>query len=161
MALPAAAATSAGAPVATTRPPGVAAARAEVDDPVGGGDGVEVVLDQHDRVAGVDEPVQLAQQQRDVGRVQPGGGLVEQVERVPAPGPLQLGGELDPLGLAAGELGGRLAEPQVAQPDLAQRLEAARGGRDVGEERAASSTVMPSTSAIVLPRSVISSVSAL
>ena len=72
------------------------------------GDGVQVVLDEHDGVAGVDQPVQLAQQQRDVGRVQAGGGLVEEVERVPAPGPLQLGRELDPLRLAAAELGGRL-----------------------------------------------------
>ena len=64
---------------------------------------VEVVLDHDDRVAGVDEPVQLAQQQRDVGGVQPGRRLVEQVERVAAAGPLQLGGELDALRLAAAD----------------------------------------------------------
>ena len=50
---------------------GVAATRPEVDDPVGRGDRVEVVLDEHHRVAGVDQAVQLAQQQRDVRRVQP------------------------------------------------------------------------------------------
>ncbi len=92
-----------------------------------GGDRVEVVLDQDDGVAGVDQPVQLAQQQGDVGRVQAGRRLVEQVERVAAPGPLQLGRQLDALRLAAAELGRRLAEPQVAQPDVAQRLQAARG----------------------------------
>ena len=113
----------------------VSAARAEVDDPVGGGDRVEVVLDQDHRVAGVDEPVQLAQQQRGVRGVQARGRLVEQVERVAAAGPLQLGGELDALGLAAAELGRRLAQPQVAQPHVAQRLQAARGGGHVGEER--------------------------
>ena len=39
----------------------------------------------------------------------------------PALDSLQLGGELDALGLAAGELGGRLAEPQIAQAHFAQR----------------------------------------
>ena len=89
----------------------VAATRAEVDDPVGGGDRVEVVLDQDDGVAGVDEPVQLTQQERGVRGVQSRGRLVEQVERVTAAGPLQLGGELDALRLPAAELGGRLPEP--------------------------------------------------
>ena len=82
----------------------------------------------------VDEPVQLAQQQLDVGRVQPGRRLVEQVERVTATAALQLGRELDALRLAAGQLGRRLAESQVAEPDLAQRLEAAHRRRHVGEE---------------------------
>ena len=39
------------------------------------------MLDDHDRVAGVDEPVQRADQHRDVRGVQPGRRLVEQVER--------------------------------------------------------------------------------
>ena len=62
----------------------VAPARAQVDDPVGTGDDVHVVLDDDDRVAGIDQPVQLAHEQLDVGGVQPGGRLVEQVERVAA-----------------------------------------------------------------------------
>jgi hypothetical protein len=69
----------------------------EVDDPVRGGDAVEVVLHEDDGVASVDEAVQPAQQQRGVGGVQPRGRLVEQVERVAAVRPLQLGGELDAL----------------------------------------------------------------
>ena len=48
----------------------IATARTEVDDPVGGGDRVEVVLDEDDGVAGLDEQVQLSQQQGDVGRVE-------------------------------------------------------------------------------------------
>lgn len=50
----------------------------------------------------------------------PGGGLVEEVAGVPAADLLQLGCQLDALGLAAGELGGGLPEPQIAEPDLAQ-----------------------------------------
>ena len=58
-----------------------AAFGAEVDDPVGRLDDVEIVLDHQHRVAGVDEVVQHLQQQLDVGEVQAGRRLVEQVER--------------------------------------------------------------------------------
>ena len=92
-----------------------------------------VVLGHDDGVTRVDQAVQLSVEQIDVGGMQSGGGLVEDVEGVPAPGPLQLGRQLDALGLAAGELGRGLPEPQVAQPDLLQRRQAAGGGRDVGE----------------------------
>ena len=54
----------------------------------------------------------------------------------PALGPLQLGRELDPLRLAAGELGRRLAEPEVAQADLPQDVQRAEHLRLVGEELA-------------------------
>ena len=131
----------------------VPAARAEVDDPVGADDRVEVVLDQHDGVAGVDEPVELAQQQRDVRGVQPGRRLVEQVEGVAAPGPLQLGRQLDPLGLPAAELGGGLTEAQVAEPDLGQgRRGCATAAGTSARKSAASSTDRASTSATFLPR---------
>ncbi len=68
-------------------------------------------------------------QHLDVGRVQPGGRLVEQVERVPAAGALQLAGQLDPLRLPAGQLGRRLAQPQVAEATSCsvRRLRAAAG----------------------------------
>ncbi len=61
--------------------PGVAAFRTEIDDPVRFGDDVEVVLDHDNRVAGVHQPVQHAQELLDVGHVQADGGLVEDVER--------------------------------------------------------------------------------
>ena len=79
----------------------LAGARPEVDDPVRAGDDAHVVLDHDDRVVPVHEPMQLAHQQLDVGRVQAGRRFVEQVERVPAGPALELGGELDPLRLAA------------------------------------------------------------
>src|SRR5258706_12095680 len=47
-----------------------AALGAEVDDPVGLGDDVEVVLDHDHAVAAVDQPVQHADQLLDVGHVQ-------------------------------------------------------------------------------------------
>src|SRR5687767_6808238 len=57
---------------------GVAALGAQVDDPVGGADYVEVVLDHDERVPRGDELAEGAQQPGDVVEVQAGGRLVEQ-----------------------------------------------------------------------------------
>src|SRR5262245_23658016 len=56
------------------------ALRTEVDDPVRGLDHVEAVLDDHDRVAGVDELVEGREQLADVVEVQAGGRFVKDVE---------------------------------------------------------------------------------
>ena len=122
-----------------------------------------LVLDHDHGVAGVDQAVQLRHQLVDVGRMQAGGRLVEHVERVAALRALQLGGELDALRLAARQLGGGLAQPQVAQADVAA---AARSGRCtagfVGEEVAAPRPPScASTSAMFLSRQVIFSVCSL
>src|SRR5579859_1278784 len=104
---------------ATARP----ALRAQVDHPVRRLDHVEVVLDDDHRVAAVHQPSEHAQELADVLEVQAGGGLVQHVDR-PAGGPaLQLGGELDPLRLATGQGRRGLAEADVAEADVHQRLE--------------------------------------
>ncbi len=113
----------------------LAALGAEVDDPVGGLDHVEVVLDHDHGVAGVDEAVEHLEQPLHVGEVQAGRGLVEDVERAPGRDLRELGRELDALGLAAGERRRGLAEPDVAEPDLVERLQAPADLRDVLEER--------------------------
>ena len=76
---------------------------AEVDDPVGRFDHVEVVFDDDDRVAVVDEAVEHVEQLGEVVEMQAGGRFVEQVERLAGIGPRELGRQLDALGLAAGE----------------------------------------------------------
>ena len=53
---------------------------AEVEDPVGGFDDVEVMLDDEQGVAGVDEFLEDREQAFDVGEVEAGGGLVEDEE---------------------------------------------------------------------------------
>ena len=58
----------------------LAAFRAEVDEPVGRLDDFEIVLDHQHGVSRLDEPVQDLQQQLDVGEMQSGGRLVEQIE---------------------------------------------------------------------------------
>ena len=57
-----------------------AAFGAEVDDPVGGLDDVEIVLDDDERAAAVDELAEGGEQLGDVVEVEAGGGLVEDVE---------------------------------------------------------------------------------
>src|SRR6185369_10969835 len=57
----------------------VAGPGTEVDDPVGVRHDRLVVLDDDHRLAGVDEPVEQPEQLLDVGEVQAGGRLVEDV----------------------------------------------------------------------------------
>ena len=63
----------------------------------------------------------------DVGEVEAGGRLVEDVD-ITLLG--HLGGQLEPLPLAAGQRGGeRLAEAEVAEPDVGETVEDLVGGR--------------------------------
>ena len=104
----------------------VARAGAEVDDPVGVRHDRLVVLDHDDRLAGVDEPVEQAEQLLDVGQVQAGGRLVEHVDAALL---AHVGGELEPLPLAAGQRRERLAEAEVAEPDVGEPAEDGVRGR--------------------------------
>ena len=66
--------------------------------------------------------------------MQPGGGLVEDVDGPPGRALLQFGGQLDPLRLAAGQRRGGLAQPDVAQADVDQRAQVAVDAGDRLEE---------------------------
>lgn len=70
---------------------------ADVDDVVGDLNHVEVVFDDDDRIAAVDEFVQHVEQQADVLEMEPRRRFVEDVERTPRIALGQLGGELDTL----------------------------------------------------------------
>ena len=115
-----AATSSAGVPSNDDPPAVVAGARPEVDDPVGVRHHGLVVLDHDDRLAGVDQAVEQAEQLLDVGEVQARGGLVEDVDAALL---AEVGGELDALPLAARQRGERLAEGEVAEPDVGEPLE--------------------------------------
>ena len=56
---------------------GFAALRSHLDQPVGASDHIQVVLDDQQRVAAVQQLVEGAHQLRDVLEVQAGGGLIE------------------------------------------------------------------------------------
>ena len=66
--------------------------------------------------------------------MQPRGGLVEHVHGAPRGDLCQFGGQLHTLGLAARQRGGRLAQADVIEPHVVQRLQAAAQALDGGEE---------------------------
>ena len=116
---------------------------AQVDDPVGFGNHVEVVLDHKHAVAAIDEAVQHANELFDVAHVQAHGGFVQHVQRVR--GFLaafadivfhfgEFGHQLDALRLAAAERGGWLAEGQVTESHVLEQLQRMGDGRHAGEE---------------------------
>ena len=107
---------------------------AEVDDIVGAFDQVEVVLDDNDGVAGIHQLLQHLDQPVDVSDVQPGGGLVQDIDRLAGRAAGQLVGQLDPLRLAARQGGGALPQGDVAEADVQQGLQFAGDLGLVGEK---------------------------
>ena len=112
----------------------LAGARAEVEDPVGVGHHRLVVLDDDHRLARVDDAVQQRQQLLDIGQVQSRRRLVQHVDAGLLP---EVGGQLQPLPLAAGQSGERLTQCQVAQTDIVEPFQDLLGCRELlfGEER--------------------------
>ena len=74
-----------------------------VDDPVGGLDDVQAMLDDEHRVALLDEPVQDFEEFASVLKVQTGRRLVQNVQRFSGPAADEFLRELDALRLAAGK----------------------------------------------------------
>ena len=72
-----------------------------VDQPVGGLDHVEVVLDHHHGVTSIDQPRQDSQQFADVFEVKASCWLIQDIQGSACGPLLQLTGELDALRLAA------------------------------------------------------------
>ena len=92
---------------------------------IGGFDDFQIVLDDDHRVPGVDQAVQNLQELADIVEMEARRGLVENVERS-SRGPLgQFAGELDPLGLPAGEGGRLLAQFDVPHAHVFQGLQLA------------------------------------
>ena len=106
----------------------------EVDDPVGRLDHVEVVLDDDHRVADVHQSVEHFEQLVDVVEMEPGCRLVQDVKRSTRARTGQFGSELDALRLAAGERRCGLAERQVVEADVGERLQDAADLRQVREQ---------------------------
>ena len=86
----------------------------------------KVVLDDDDRLAGVDEPVEQAEQLLHIGEVEAGGRLVEDVDAALLG---HVGGQLEPLPLAAGQRRERLADGEVSEPDVGEPVEDGVRGR--------------------------------
>ena len=98
--------------------------RPEINEVIGALDDFQVVLDDNERVPLLHQPVEHAQQHRDVVEVQAGGRLVEDEQRAlrPIAGfPGQMADEFEPLRFAAAQDVERLAEPQIAKPHLGKQ----------------------------------------
>ena len=93
--------------------------RSDVHYPVRRPYRVLVVLDDDQRVTQVAQPQQRLEQPVVVPLVQPDRWLVQHVEHADQPG-ADLGGEPDPLRLAAGQRGRRPVQGQVVEPDVEQ-----------------------------------------
>src|SRR6185436_7312123 len=75
----------------------LAALGTEVDDPIGALDDVEVVLDHEHGVPCIDEALQHTEQAAHVLEVEPGGGLVEDVDGAAGGALAELGRQLHAL----------------------------------------------------------------
>lgn len=93
------------------------------------------MLDHQHGVAGVDQALQHVEQLAHVLEVQAGGGLVQNIERLARLAAVQLLGQLDALGLAAGKRGGGLAQAHVTQAHIVEGLQLALDLGNVAKER--------------------------
>ena len=99
-----------------------AGARADIDDVVGGQDGVLVVLDDDHGVAEVAQAPQRFEQPRVVALVQADRGLVEHVEHA-GQARADLAGEPDALALAARQRAGIARQRQVVEADIVEEAQ--------------------------------------
>ncbi|OPZ82264.1 MAG: hypothetical protein BWY77_00252 [bacterium ADurb.Bin431] len=101
---------------------------------IGGLDDIHLMLDHQHGIALVDQPIEDAQEHVAVLEMEAGGGFIEDIDGAPGADFAQFGGELDALGLAAGEGGSGLAEADVTQADILQGLELAPDRREIIEK---------------------------
>ena len=93
----------------------VAAFGTEVDDIVGGFDHVEIMLDDENGVAVIDEAVEDVQQTGDIGAVQTCGGFIQDLDGIAGTAAGKLRGQFNALGFAAAERCGALSEFDIAE----------------------------------------------
>jgi len=123
-----------GRPLGDDPAPLVAPFGTHIDDIVGVLDHIEVVLDDDDAVAQIDEVVEDAREPVDIGEVEPCGGFVEDIKGVAGIAAAELLGELDPLRFPAAERRGVLPEGDVVEPHIHEGLELGCDRRDRLEE---------------------------
>src|SRR5579859_7324728 len=78
----------------------LAAFEAKVDDVISYFDDVEVVLDDDDAVPLIDQTLQNRHESLDIGKMEAGSRLIQDVDGVTLAGPAEFGGELQPLRFA-------------------------------------------------------------
>ena len=94
----------------------------DIDNPVGVGDGVLVMLDNDQRVAQIPEPREGFNQTPVIALMQPDRRLIEHIEHADETG-ADLGGQPDALRLTAGERSGGPGQREVVQADVEQEAQ--------------------------------------
>src|SRR5690348_6611185 len=112
----------------------IAAFGAKVNDPVRAADDIQVVLDDENAAAVLDQALEGRQELGDVVEMETGGRLVEDIQRTVTRGLRQVRGQLYALRLAAGQRGRRLAQPQVTEADVRQHFQLAHQAPVVRKE---------------------------
>jgi len=91
----------------------VPAVRPKINDIVRGFYHVQIMLDDQDRIAAVNQALQDLQEFIHVGKMQACGGLIQNVKSAACGRLTQFTGKLDPLRLTAGKGCGRLAQTDI------------------------------------------------
>ena len=128
---------------------------------IGNLDHIQIVFDDDDGVPAVHELLQYRGQTVDVGDVQSGRRLVQNIDGLSGCPFGQFGRQLDALGLAAGERRGGLSELDISETDFLQGTDFSRIFGWFSKKTTASSIVISRTSLIFLPLYRTSSVSRL
>lgn len=113
---------------------GVAGFGAHIENPVRGLDHIEIVFDDDDRIADIDQAVEDLEKFGDIFEVESSGGFIEEVEGFAGGGSCQFSGKFDALGLASAEGGCGLAEGDVFETDIAEGFEDMANFGDIEEE---------------------------
>src|SRR5262249_52038245 len=109
-------------------PSTITALGSQIDDPVGGADDVEIVLDHQQRMPGSEQLTERAQQFRDVFEMQAGRRLVKEEQLAAMSGAgkdrsglSQMSGQLEALRFPSGKGRHGLPELYILEPDVCQR----------------------------------------
>src|SRR6266487_5469325 len=92
----------------------IAAFWPQVNNPVGPLDDVEVMLDDYNGVACVNQALQYVQQTGYIGEMQASGWLIKDVHRATCCSTCQFCGQLDALSFTSGQCSSRLTQTHVA-----------------------------------------------
>ena len=106
----------------------------EVEDVVGGADGVLVVLDNDHGISQIAQPSQRAEEPVVVALMQPDARLVQNIQDARQPAP-NLGCKPDALRLAAGKRAAFAVEGEIAEADFEEEIQPSQNlARDFGDD---------------------------
>src|SRR5213083_865223 len=88
------------------------------DDPASALSTLRPQIDDHNRIAKIDQAVQYVKEFLDIVEMKPGRGLIQDIQRSPCRAPAQLPGEFNALRLPSREGGCRLPQLHVPQPHV-------------------------------------------